>query len=86
MGGGFLPVGGAEAGLDSAWLGIAGLGGPSTTRAVLQWLGRGLLGLTLQGLVEQFTTQYLTELHDQLFEIGEGSAPRKALGSVDVVK
>jgi hypothetical protein len=53
---------------------------------VLQRFGDRLLGLALEGLVEQFTAEGIAELHHQLFEIGEGSAPGRSLRPVEVVQ
>jgi hypothetical protein len=53
---------------------------------VLQGLGQGLIGLALQGLMEQLRAQGAAQLHDQFLKLGEASAPRKPLGAVEVVQ
>lgn len=83
---GFLPVGGADGGLHAAWFGRSRLDGPSTAGAVLQGGGERLLGLSLESLLEEFATQGMAELHDQVFEISEGRAPRRSLGPIEMMK
>src|SRR5207253_5472413 len=57
MGSGLLPAGGAHVGLDASWFGVTSLGGPATTGAVAQGPRDGLVGLALQGLLEEFGAQ-----------------------------
>jgi hypothetical protein len=86
MGSGLLPVGVAAIGSDGSRFGVAGLGGPATARAVLQGWGEGLLGLALEGLLEQFGAEVVAESADELLEVGEGSAPGGPFGAVEVVE
>src|SRR5262245_42245690 len=86
MGGGFLPCRRAEAGVDAAWFGVAGLGGSATGGAVLEGLRDRWLGLPLEGFVEQFAAEGIAELHHQLLKSGEGRAPGRPLRPVEVVQ
>jgi hypothetical protein len=75
VGSGLLPVGSAHVRLQAAWLGVVGLGGSATRGAVPQRLGEGLVGLTLQGLREEFGAQEVAQWADELLQVVEAGAP-----------
>jgi hypothetical protein len=53
---------------------------------MLQGRRERLMGLSLEGLLEEFTAQGMAKLHDQFFQIGEGGPPRRPLGAIEVME
>jgi hypothetical protein len=45
-----------------------------------------LLGLSLEGLMEEFAAKGIAEFDHEFFEISEGGAPRWSLRSVEMVQ
>jgi hypothetical protein len=53
---------------------------------VAQRLWDRLVGLALEGLLEELGPQVVAELADQLLQVGEAGAPRGAFRAVEVVQ
>src|SRR5207247_10239563 len=84
-GGGFGPGDRAGAGLGGVGFWVGGRGGPTTTRAEQGLVGWGHLGLGVEGLLEGFTGDDRADLDGEFLEVVEGSAPRGAFWSPELV-
>jgi hypothetical protein len=85
-GGGFGPGDEAGAGVGCVWLWVSGAGGSATTRADEAAVGRGRLGLGVEGLLEDLLGDDRADLDGEFLEVGEGGAPGRAIGTPELVR
>jgi hypothetical protein len=79
-----VPFGVAGAGGDDPWFRVGRFHG-SAAGGTGQGLGRGLSGLSLEGLIEHLLGQHLTDLNGQFFEVAEVGAPDGSLRAVEFI-
>jgi hypothetical protein len=84
-GGGFGPGDFTGAGLGCVWFRVSGGGGSTTARTEQSAVRRGSLCLGVEGLLEHFAGDDLTDLYGEFLEVVEGSAPGRAFRTPELV-